>query len=175
VVARFRLADLTGGDVEAFLLAKEKSDGLSAQTVNHLRGFLSRAFNAAKEHGRWAGRNPVSEVAKRKGPKCLPDFLRFEEVAPVLAAHVGRPARGGAEGPAAHRPEDRSEVYGHLLLDYQRSAIARARLLPPDSIPGGNATAADPQLAAPGAVDRLPFADTLLTGSPDSEKKGRSR
>jgi hypothetical protein len=34
VVARFRLADLTGGDGEAFLLAKEKSDGLSAQTVN---------------------------------------------------------------------------------------------------------------------------------------------
>jgi integrase len=84
-IADVRLVDLTKGRVQAFLDEKEKKEALSAQTVNHLRGFLSRAFNAAMEHERWNGDNPVAGTRKRKGPRRLPDFLRFEEVAPVLA------------------------------------------------------------------------------------------
>jgi integrase len=83
-IADLRLAEVTRGRVESFLDEKEK-DGLSAQTVNHLRGFLSRAFSAAIDRERWQGKNPVAETAKRHGPKRPPDFLRFEEVGPVIA------------------------------------------------------------------------------------------
>jgi len=83
-IADLRLAEVTRGRIESFLDAKQK-EGLSAQTVNHLRGFLSRAFSAAIDRERWQGTNPVAETAKRQGPKRHPDFLRFEEVAPVIA------------------------------------------------------------------------------------------
>ena len=83
-IAEVRLSELTKGRVETFLDEKRK-DGLSAQTVNHIRGFLSRGFSAAIDRERWTGKNPVAETARRKGPKRLPDFLRFEEVGPVIA------------------------------------------------------------------------------------------
>ncbi len=83
-IAVLRLADLTKGRVESFLDEKAK-EGLSAQTVNHIRGFLSRAFTAAIDRERWRGKNPVAETKRRHGPKRLPDFLRFEEVGPVIA------------------------------------------------------------------------------------------
>jgi len=83
-LADVRLADLSKGRVESFLDEKTK-EGLSAQTVNHIRGFLSRAFSAAIDRERWYGKNPVSETKKRRGPKRLADFLRFEEVGPVIA------------------------------------------------------------------------------------------
>ncbi len=53
--------------------------------MNQLRGFLSRAFNAAIDRERWNGKNPVAGTERQHGPKRLPDFLRFEEVAPVIA------------------------------------------------------------------------------------------
>jgi len=83
-IADLRLAELTRGRIESFLDAKQKA-GLAAQTVNHLRGYLSRAFGAAIDRERWQGENPVAGTAKRHGPKRLPDFLRFEEVGPVIA------------------------------------------------------------------------------------------
>jgi hypothetical protein len=61
------------------------AEGLNPQTVNHLRSFLSRAFNRAIEVGRRAGDNPVSEVKKRRVPKSVAsDYLRSLEVPPVL-------------------------------------------------------------------------------------------
>jgi integrase len=83
-IAEVRLADLTKGRIEIFLDEKAKA-GLSAQTVNHIRGFLSRAFSAALQRERWNGKNPVAGTKRRKGPKRLADFLRFEEVGPVIA------------------------------------------------------------------------------------------
>ncbi len=83
-IAEVRLANLSKGRVESFLDEKAK-EGLSAQTVNHVRGFLSRAFSAAIGRERWCGTNPVTGTKKRRGSKRLPDFLRFEEVGPVLA------------------------------------------------------------------------------------------
>jgi integrase len=71
-------------DIRAFLDAKE-ADGLNAQTVNHLRSFLSRAFNRAIEVGRWPGSNPVAQVKKRRVMKsAVGDYLRLEEVPRVL-------------------------------------------------------------------------------------------
>ena len=327
-----RLVELTKGQVQAFLDEKEKKEGLSAQTVNHLRGFLSRAFNAAMEHERWNGGNPVAGIRKRKGPKRLPDFLRFEEVGPVLAQvplqHLNRLAttlytglrkgelralqktdvdwslmavrvrrsgendttKGGHEDlipihpdlvpllksavaasnsellfPAPNgamlrddfdfcnilrtamgragivqaylhvcrrkgcrhqeRAEDReprtcpghgmrlwpkaivrkirfhdlrhttaslflmsgvplevvqkvlrhtdpkvtSEIYGHLLMGYQRTAIGKARLLPANALSGGRT---EPQQAADGARSSLPLADSLLTRGTGQKKAG---
>ena len=83
-LADVRLAELTKGRIETFLDQKAKQ-GLSAQTVNHIRGYLSRAFTAGISRERWAGENPVFKTARRRGPKRHPDFLRLEEVAPVIA------------------------------------------------------------------------------------------
>jgi integrase len=77
-----RLVDVTAGDVEAFL--EEKSRELAAETLNHLRGYLGRAFTMARRAKRFVGANPVADVPKRKVPHRLPDYLRTEEVVAVL-------------------------------------------------------------------------------------------
>src|SRR5919205_3746381 len=63
-------------------------------------------------------------------------------------------------------PKITSGVYGHLLINYQREAIARARLLPAALLPSA---APEPQRDAPGARSDLPLADILLTESTNSE------
>src|SRR4029450_2585543 len=70
-----------------------KVDRCSPQTLNHLRGYLSRAFNTARKTDRFHGPNPVSDVKKRKVPKRVPDFLRAEELGPGPAqlSDRGRP------------------------------------------------------------------------------------
>ncbi|HUK67119.1 MAG TPA: hypothetical protein VLV17_09855 [Anaeromyxobacteraceae bacterium] len=84
-IADLRLVEVTRGRIEALLDEKQRKEGLSAQTVNHIRAFLSRACSAAIAHERWSGKNPAAETKKRHGPKRAPDFLRFEEVGPVMA------------------------------------------------------------------------------------------
>jgi integrase len=76
--------ELTAGKIEAFLQAKVNT--CSPQALNHLRGYLSRAFNAARKTERFRGANPASDMQKRRIPKTVPDFLHAEEVPPVLAA-----------------------------------------------------------------------------------------
>jgi len=66
------------------LLHRKGQQGLSPKYVNHLHGYLSQAFNAAKKTGRYIGLNPIPAVAKRRVPRRLPDFLRAEEVPAVL-------------------------------------------------------------------------------------------
>ena len=78
-----RLVDVTAGDVEVFL--EEKSHELAAETLNHLRGYLGRAFTMARRAKRFVGPNPVGDVPKRKVPHRLPDYLRPEEAVAVLA------------------------------------------------------------------------------------------
>jgi integrase len=73
-------------DVRAFLERKAQA-GLAAQTLNHLRSYLSRAFNRAIEVGRWTGKNPVAGVPNRRVPKgMVGDFLTVDEVPRVLRA-----------------------------------------------------------------------------------------
>lgn len=78
------LPQVTSGRVEVFLQAA--SHGVGPQTLNHLRSFLSRAFNSARRAGRFMGPNPATDVRRRRIQRRLPDFLRTHEVAPVLAA-----------------------------------------------------------------------------------------
>jgi integrase len=79
-----RLAAVTPGRIDRFLAEKEET--LSPRSVNHLRGYLSRAFNLARRMERFPRPNPVADVPKRKVPKHLPDYLRPHEVRPLLAA-----------------------------------------------------------------------------------------
>jgi integrase len=83
-LGRLGLEDVTPGKVDLFLTRKERV--LSPQTVNHLRGFLRRAFNLARRMEKFPRPNPVADVPKRKVPKRLPDYLRPTEVPPLLAA-----------------------------------------------------------------------------------------
>jgi integrase len=78
------MVDVTPGKIEAFL--QGKVDVCAPQTLNHLRGYLSRAFSQARKTDRFRGPNPVTDVKKRKVPKSVPDFLRADEVPLVLAA-----------------------------------------------------------------------------------------
>src|SRR5512133_1786420 len=83
-LAALPLTAVTAGRIESFLQAK--TGEVSPQMVNHLRGYLSRAFNAARRAGRYPGPNPVLDVRKRKVPRRKPDFLRVHEVPPLLRA-----------------------------------------------------------------------------------------
>ena len=84
-LAPMKLAQVRAEHVEAFLAAKSRQD-LSAESLNKLRGTLSRAFNSARRLGRWAGENPIAgKVGKRKGPRRSFDYLRPHEIAPTLA------------------------------------------------------------------------------------------
>jgi integrase len=82
-LGRVGLEDVSPGKVDLFLTRKERE--LSAQSVNHLRGFLRRAFNLGRRMEKFPRPNPVADVPKRKVPKRLPDYLR-NEVPAVLAA-----------------------------------------------------------------------------------------
>jgi integrase len=75
---------VTAGKVDLFLA--EKEHGLSARSVNHLRGYLSRAFTMARRMEKFPRQNPVADVPKRKVTKRLPDYLRPHEVNPLLAS-----------------------------------------------------------------------------------------
>lgn len=79
-----RLIEVTPGKVDLFL--SEKEGGLSPRSVNHLRGYLSRAFTMARRMEKFVRPNPVADVPKRKVARRLPDYLRAPEVPPLLAA-----------------------------------------------------------------------------------------
>jgi hypothetical protein len=80
-IAELTLAALRPHHIEQFL--QSKAGTLSPQTVNHLRGYLSRAFARAREAGRWTGANPAGDVRRRKVPVPAFDYLRRAEVPAV--------------------------------------------------------------------------------------------
>lgn len=84
-LARLSVFSLRPHHVEAFL-ARKGHEELAPQTLNHLRGLLSRAYNKARTMGRWAVANPIADVRRRKVHAMAFDFLQVEEVPLVLAA-----------------------------------------------------------------------------------------
>jgi integrase len=71
--------------VEDYLYSKARS--LGPATVNHLRVYIRRIFNAAINAERFFGKNPVTrDVKKRPVPRRKPQYLLPDEVLPVLAA-----------------------------------------------------------------------------------------
>jgi integrase len=93
-----RLVEVTAAKIEVYLQRRARE--LSPESLNHLRSYIATAFNRAARAGRWSGRNPALEVARRKVPKRLPDFLRADEVPRVLAVLSPR-----------HRPVFATAIY----------------------------------------------------------------
>ena len=73
-------------EVEAFL--DSKADDLAPGSINHLRGFLSRAYGTAIRVGHLPATcaNPIATVSRRKIPRRLPNCLTVEEVPRMLRA-----------------------------------------------------------------------------------------
>jgi integrase len=83
------VSQLKASDLENFLDEKLAA-GLAPQTVNHLRGYVSRAFTTARRKGWWTGVNPVTDVQRKPVPKgVVGDYLRVEEV-PVVLEQLAR-------------------------------------------------------------------------------------
>jgi len=73
---------LRPADVERWMHVLDNK--LSPASVNHLRGYLARAFNVAIQHGQFVGANPVQRVKKRKVSETGGDWLTKVEVRKVL-------------------------------------------------------------------------------------------
>lgn len=69
-LGQIRLTAMTPGKVDLFLTEKERV--LSARSVNHLRGYLSRAFTMARRMERFPRPNPVADVPKRRSSSACP-------------------------------------------------------------------------------------------------------
>jgi integrase len=80
-----KLLDHVGpGDIEALLNEKERD--FSPETVNHIRGYLVRAFNRARKAQKWLGGNPGEDTDTRRVPERIASILAPEEVLPFFMA-----------------------------------------------------------------------------------------
>lgn len=134
---------------------------LSASSVNHLRSYVSSAFERARRAGRWSGPNPAGAVPRRKVPKRKPDFLRAHEVPQVLAALSPK-----------HRPLFAAAIYtalrkGELAglrrsdIDFSTGLITVRRSYARD-VPKGGA-----EDVVPIARELVPYLETALESSPN--------
>lgn len=166
-----RLVDLTPGKIETFMLEKESD--LGPASVNHLRRYILTAFNCARRAGRYSGKNPAKDVKTRKVPRRVPDFLKPEEVAPMLAALHPR-----------WRPLFATAIYtglrkGELLalrkadVDLRNRLLTVARSWDRDTTKGGHAE------VIPIAAELVPYLAEALSLSPSElvfpGKDGRMR
>lgn len=76
------LRAVTASAIEVFL--QSKSHVLSPKSINHLRGYLGRAFNKAIKVGTYHGTNPRLLVTKRRVSCEMLGFLKQHEVLSVL-------------------------------------------------------------------------------------------
>jgi integrase len=157
-LGRLRLVELTAGKIEAFLQAKV--DLCAPQTLNHLRGYLSRAFNAGRKTDRFRGANPVADVKKRKIPKTVPDFLRAEEVPLVLAALSDRWRSLFAT--ALFTGLRKGELLGlrKADVDLANRLLTVTHSYRRDTTKGGHAD------VIPIATELLPYLEDAIAGSP---------
>jgi integrase len=157
-MASHRLADLRSAHVEAFLHAKCAT--LAPDSVNKLRTFLLSAFNRAREVGRYEGNNPVASVKPRKVPEAAHDYLRVEEVSPVLAA-VPREWRA-LFACALYTGLRRGELYALRKrdVDLKRRLLTVARSHDRDTTKGAHAD------AIPIAAELVPFLEHAIAASP---------
>ncbi len=152
------LTAVSASRIELFL--QEKSRELSPHTVNHLRGYISRAFNEARKVGRYTGANPVATVAKRKVPRRPGDYLRLEEVPRLFTALADRwcPLFATALYTGLRK--------GELLAMRKTDVDLRARLLTVqrswerDTTKGGHAD------VLPISAELLPFLEEAIRRSP---------
>ena len=158
-VAALPLIAVTPARIELFLLDKSR-EGLAPQTLNHLRGYLSRAFNAARKTGRFLGPNPVAGVAKRKVPRRVPDFLRAGEVTAVLTQLSARWQPLFAT--AIYAGLRKGELVGLRKTDVDLNArlLTVARSYDRDTTKGGHAD------RIPIAAELVPYLERAIQASP---------
>jgi integrase len=156
-ISKLPMREVTSGRIEQFIQAKTRQ--LAPQTVNHLRGFLCRVFNAARRAGK-VSQNPILDVKRRRTPRRLPEYLRVEEVPRVLRAVADR-----------WRPLFAAAVYtgmrkGELLglrkpdVDLVGRLISVRRSYARDTTKGGHAE------AVPIASELVPYLEHAIGRSP---------
>jgi integrase len=158
-LAPLALGVVTTEKVEAFLHRKGQEE-LGPQSLNHLRAFLSRAFNSARKLGWYRGANPISTVTKRRIARALPEYLRAHEVLPVLAALD-----------SAHRALFATAIYSGLrkgeLFGLQKSDVdLAARLLSVARSHERETTKGSHADAIPIAAELLPYLKQAIKESP---------
>ena len=158
-LAALPLSQVTPQAIEA-LLQRKGEEELGPQSLNHLRGFISRAFNDARRIGRYRGSNPCTGVTKRKVPRGMHEYLRAEEVPRMLAALDAR-----------WRPLFATAVFtgmrkGELLalrksdVDLAAGLISVRRSNDRDTTKGGHAD------AIPVATELAPYLEAAIEASP---------
>jgi len=159
-LAGLSLVEVTAPRIEAFLQSKAAS--LAPASLNQLRAFLSRAFNAARKVGRWAGPNPVAEVAKRRIPRRTPDYLRADEVQAVMGALAARWRPLFAT--ALYTGMRKGELLGLRKTDVDLAAglITVARSYDRDTTKGGHAD------VIPMASELEPYLRAAMEASPSA-------
>jgi len=113
-----RVVDVTPELLESWLQGKQR-EGYAEQSVNSLRAAVSVIFTKARKAGKWRGPNPTCDVEKRRVPRRVYDFLRPQEVAPVLdtALDVYGPVVACAFALAIYAGLRRGEVAGLRRAD----------------------------------------------------------
>jgi len=159
-LAPLLLVEVTPAKVEAFLQAKGAD--LSPGTVNHLRAYISRAFNAARRVGRYTGPNPTAEVRNRRIPRRAHDYLRASEVPGVMAALD--PKWLPLFAAALYTGMRKGELLGLRKADVDLGAglITVARSWDRDTTKGGHAD------TIPIAADLAPFLRAAIAASPSA-------
>jgi integrase len=157
-LGRLMLVEVTAGRVEQFLQAK--SDEVGPQTLNHLRGYISRAFSCAKRAGRYAGANPVAAVRKRKVPRRVADYLKPEEVPLVLAALA--PKWRSLFATALYAGLRKGELLGLCKsdVDLANRLVTVSRSYDRDTTKGGHAD------VIPIAAELVPYLAAAIDASP---------
>jgi integrase len=153
-----RVVSITPAAIEVFLHAKSKT--LSPQSVNHLRGYLSRAFNAGRRAGRFSMTNPVADVKRRKVPKRVPDYLKQHEVPLVLAALPA--ARRALFATAIYTGLRKGELFGLRKsdVDLPNRLLTVSRSYERETTKSGRAE------VIPIAAELVPYLETAIAASP---------
>ncbi len=157
-IASVTLRELSPGHIEN--LVQEKSRTHAPRTVNGLRTYFIVAINCAKRAGKFKGENPATQVKPRKIPRATFDYLRTNEVAPVLEALHPR-----------FRPLFAVAIYtglrkGELLALRKTDADLDSRLLTVarsgdrDTSKGGHAD------VIPIAAEAIPYFEAAIKKSP---------
>jgi integrase len=158
-LAALNLMDVTADKIEAFLHRKGQEE-LAPQTLNHLRSFLSRAFNAGRRLGKYKIENPLKDVRRRKVSKRLPEYLRPDEFLRVMA--VLEPRRRPLFACAVYSGLRLGELAGLRKSDIDLSTrlIAVRRSHERDTTKGGHAD------AIPIAEELMPYLEQAIDASP---------
>ena len=159
-----RLDKVTPGDVEELLHEKSRAIGtkgkpLGPQSLNHLRGFLRRVFAAAMKKRMITGANPIDEVGRWKVAKVEHDYLRPEEVLPVLRALA--PQHRSLFATAVYAGLRKGELFGLRGTDVDLAArtITVRRSYDRDTTKGGHAD------TIPIATELVPYLEAAIAES----------